>query len=68
MEKFFPESRRLIGFKIIFGFLFFTLLTFLIYRQVFESEQYKEQERKQGQRRIVRPGPRGMSLTEMVNY
>ena len=59
MEKFFPESRRLIGFKIIFGFLFFTLLTFLIYRQVFESEQYKEQERKQGQRRIVRPGPRG---------
>ena len=59
MEQFFPEGRRLIVFKVIFGSLFILLATFLGYRQVIQSEKYKEQERKQGQRRIVKPGPRG---------
>jgi cell division protein FtsI/penicillin-binding protein 2 len=59
MEQFFPEGRRLIVFKVIFGSLFIILVTFLGYRQLIQSEKYKEQERKQGQRRIVRPGPRG---------
>lgn len=59
MEKYFPEGRRLILFKILFGILFALLSFFLIYRQLFQFNQYKDQERKQGQRRIVRPGPRG---------
>ena len=59
MEQFFPEGRRLIVFKVIFGSLFIILVTFLGYRQLIQWEKYKEQERKQGQRRIVRPGPRG---------
>ena len=59
MEVFFPEGRRLIVFKILFGFLFATLSVFLIYRQFFQYHEFKEQERKQGQRRIIRPRPRG---------
>ena len=59
MEVFFPEGRRLIVFKILFGVLFATLSIFLIYRQFFQYHEFKEQERKQGQRRIIRPGPRG---------
>ena len=59
MEKYFPEGRRLILFKVLFAALFTVLSLFLVYRQLFQYNQYKEQERKQGQRRIIRPGPRG---------
>ena len=59
MEKFFPEGRRLIIFRIFFGTLFSILTVFLVYRQFFQYQEFKEQERKQGQRRIIRPGPRG---------
>ena len=59
MEKFFPEGRRLIIFRIFFGTLFSILAVFLVYRQFFQYQEFKEQERKQGQRRIIRPGPRG---------
>mgnify|MGYP001216588716 FL=1 len=59
MEKFFPEGRRLIPFRIFYGLLFLVLFIFLFHRQLFQYEVYKEQERKQGQRRIIRPGPRG---------
>ena len=59
MEKFFPEGRRLIIFRISFSLLFTVLVIFLIYRQFFQYQEFKEQERKQGQRRIIRPGPRG---------
>lgn len=59
MEKYFPEGRRLVLFKVLFGILFSVLSFFLVHRQLFQYNQYKEQERKQGQRRIIRPGPRG---------
>ena len=58
-EKYFPEARRLRIFA-WFYLLFFLLLSgFLFYRQVIEREDYVEKERKQGQRRILRPGARG---------
>ena len=59
MADFYQEGRRLVIFKILFGFLFVTLCVFLVYRQFFQYHEFKEQERKQGQRRIIRPGPRG---------
>jgi cell division protein FtsI/penicillin-binding protein 2 len=59
MEKYFPEGRRLVLFRVLFGILFTVLSFFLVHRQLFQYNQYKEQERKQGQRRIIRPGPRG---------
>ena len=59
MEKFFPEGRRLLIFKILFGALFTVLIVFLFHRQFFQYQEFIEQERKQGQRRIIRPGPRG---------
>ena len=59
MEKFFPEGRRLGLFRLIYATLILIICSFLAYRQLFQYKQFKEQERKQGQRRIIRPGPRG---------
>ena len=59
MEKFFPEGRRLGIFRLIYATLILIICSFLAYRQLFQYKQFKEQERKQGQRRIIRPGPRG---------
>ena len=59
MAIFFSEGRRLNIFRISFGVLFSILTIFLVYRQLFQFQDFLEQERKQGQRRIVRPGPRG---------
>ena len=59
LEKHLPENRRLRVFKILFSFLFLVLIYFLLVRQAFETETFEERERKQGQRRILRPGARG---------
>lgn len=59
LEKHLPEAKRLLFFKFIYGLLFAVLFIFLINRQVFQADAYHEKERKQGQRRIIRPGPRG---------
>ncbi len=59
LEKHKSEKNRLMIFKSLYGILFFILLSFLVQRQVFEAEDYHEKERKQGQRRIIRPGSRG---------
>ena len=53
------KNQRFLTFKISFGVLFFILLTFLFYRQTYQTSDFKEKERKQGQRRITMPGPRG---------
>jgi cell division protein FtsI/penicillin-binding protein 2 len=59
LEKHHPENRRLRVFKIVFSLLFLVLVYFLLVRQAFETETFEERERKQGQRRILRPGARG---------
>ena len=59
LEKYHPEARRLLLFRIVYATLLVTLCTVLIYRQVFEAEDYETKERQQGQRRIIRPGARG---------
>ena len=59
LEKHHPENRRLRVFKALFSVLFLVLLYFLLVRQAFETETFEERERKQGQRRILRPGVRG---------
>ena len=58
-EKYFPEARRYRIFVWVYLSLFCTLFFFLFYRQVLEIDDYVEKERKQGQRRILRPGARG---------
>ena len=58
-EKYFPEARRFRIFAWIYLMLFMSLLSVLFFRQVVEQDEYAEKERKQGQRRIVRPGARG---------
>ena len=58
-EKYFPEARRFRVFAWFYLILFTTLFGFLFFRQVWEREDYVEKERKQGQRRILRPGARG---------
>ncbi|MAS79064.1 MAG: hypothetical protein CMI25_01445, partial [Opitutae bacterium] len=59
LEKHHPENRRLRFFKALFSVLFLVLIYFLLVRQAFETETFEERERKQGQRRILRPGARG---------
>ena len=66
-EKHHPESRRLWLFKVIFGTLFSILFFVLFYRQTFQNADFLEKERKQGQRRIIRPGPRGDVLDREGN-
>jgi len=58
-EKYFPETRRFRIFGWVYLLLFATLLGTLFFRQIIEREDYIEKERKQGQRRIIRPGARG---------
>ena len=67
LEKHLPEKRRLRVFKFAYGFLFLTLLCFLLVRQTFETEDFENRERIQGQRRILRPGARGDVWIETVN-
>ena len=59
LEKYHSENRRLRVFKALFSVLFLVLIYFLLVRQAFETETFEERERKQGQRRILRPGARG---------
>lgn len=59
IEKFRPDAHRLIVFKAGYFLLILTLLVFMSYRQIFETDEYENKERKQGQRRIIRPGARG---------
>ena len=59
LEKHHPENRRLRAFRILFSLLFLALVYTLFVRQAFETESFEERERKQGQRRILRPGARG---------
>ena len=66
-EKHHPESRRLWLFKAVFGTLFSILFFVLFYRQTFQNADFLEKERKQGQRRIIRPGPRGDVLDREGN-
>ena len=58
-EKFRSENSRLNIFRFFYGVLFILLFTFLTKLQLFQSEQFEDKERKQGQRRILRPGSRG---------
>ena len=53
------ENRRYHVFRIFYSILFLTLFTFLTKLQIIESEDFEDQERKQGQRRILHPGARG---------
>jgi cell division protein FtsI/penicillin-binding protein 2 len=58
-EKYFPETKRFRIFISLYFSLFLTLICTLFFRQVIENDLYLEKERKQGQRRIVKPGARG---------
>ena len=67
IEKHHPEGRRLLLFKVIYAVLFSTICIFLIFRQVFQVDEYQIKERKQGQRRIINPGARGDVLDRNGN-
>ena len=67
IEKHHPEGRRLLLFKMIYAVLFSTICIFLIFRQVFQADEYQIKERKQGQRRIINPGARGDVLDRNGN-
>ena len=58
-EKHIPEARRLRPIFILCGILLLILATTLGYRQLYQASEYRELERKQTHRRILRPGPRG---------
>ena len=59
IEKFLPETRRLNLFRILYSSLFIAICIFLVFRQVVQISEFETKERKQGQRRIIQPGPRG---------
>ena len=67
IEKHHPEGRRLLLFKMIYAVLFSIICIFLIFRQVFQADEYQIKERKQGQRRIINPGARGDVLDRNGN-
>jgi cell division protein FtsI/penicillin-binding protein 2 len=58
-EKHVPEASRLRPIFVLCGVLLLILVTTLGYRQLYQATEYREIERKQGHRRILRPGPRG---------
>ena len=58
-EKHIPEGRRLRPIFFLYTVLLLILATTLGYRQLYQSSEYRELERKQAHRRILRPGPRG---------
>jgi len=66
-EKYLPEKRRFRLFAFFYFSLFSILIGILVYRQVFQAEDFREKERKQGQRRIIRPGARGDVLDREGN-
>ena len=66
-EKYLPEKRRFRLFAFFYFSLFSILGCVLVYRQVFQAEDFREKERKQGQRRIIRPGARGDVLDREGN-
>ncbi len=59
LEQFHSEEKRFIVFKILYGFLFFLLIGFLTNLQFLKNEEFRDKERIQGQRRILKPGARG---------
>ena len=58
-EKHIPEAKRLRPIFFLCGILLLILATTLGYRQLYQASEYREIERKQAHRRILRPGPRG---------
>ena len=58
-EKFHSEKKRLFLFKFIYLSIFVNLIVALLYLQFFRKDEFSDKERIQGQRRIIRPGPRG---------
>src|SRR4051812_7889593 len=50
---------RVVFFYLVLGLLFVVLVTGLAYQQLFQSQQHRDTERVQNQRRILIPGPRG---------
>ncbi|MFP6887464.1 MAG: hypothetical protein VB997_07865, partial [Opitutales bacterium] len=58
-EKHLPNARRLRPLYALCGILLLLLATTLGYRQLLQKDEFKERERKQAHRRILRPGPRG---------
>ena len=58
-EKHIPEARRLRPIFLLCGILLLILATTLGYRQLYQASEYRELERKQAHRRILRPGSRG---------
>ena len=67
LEQHLPESRHLFLFKITFMSLFILLFTVLTFRQIEQNEDYESKERKQAQRRIIKPGARGEVLDRNEN-
>ena len=65
LEKHLPEKRRLRVFKLATDSVPHPPC-FLLVRQTFETEDFENRERIQGQRRILRPGP-GVTWIETVN-
>ena len=61
-EKHLPNTRRLRPLYALCGILLLILATTLGYRQLLQKDEFKERERKQAHRRILRPGPRGNVL------
>lgn len=58
-EKHLPDARRLRPLYALCGIALLFLVGTLGYRQLFQTEEFAERERKQAHRRILRPGPRG---------
>ena len=54
------SNPRLRFFYLIFGLLFVVLISGLAYRQLWLSSRYREKEKQQSMRRILRPGLRGI--------
>ncbi|MEC8043605.1 MAG: penicillin-binding transpeptidase domain-containing protein [Verrucomicrobiota bacterium] len=67
LEQHLPESQHLFLFKIIFISLFILLFAVLTFRQIEQNEDYESKERKQAQRRIIKPGARGEVLDRNEN-
>jgi len=52
-------KNNFIIFKVFYSILFLTLIVFLSNLQLIKSDEFKNKERVQGQRRIIKPGTRG---------
>lgn len=50
---------RVLSFHVVIAGLLLVLASALAYRQLFQSDVYHQRERKQSERRILLPGPRG---------